>query len=183
VNYENFDDVLEHFGVKGMKWGVRKARTSTSSKGEKEEAPKQGMSNRKKAVIGAAVVGGVVLAGAIVAHKKGVTIQSVRNSVSRKTGEAAVNGILKKTGQTKTPSLAQSALSDSQRQQISAARARMAQRSADHEKFIRDFAAERTAFNRSLNAEMRIQDNRLNVPIHQRLTLPDWNADELLRRG
>lgn len=46
-------DELTHFGVKGMKWGVRKNRGGKS----------QGMSTKKKVLIGAAVVGaGVAVA-------------------------------------------------------------------------------------------------------------------------
>lgn len=31
MTFESPDDVLEHFGVKGMRWGVRRKRGSTSS--------------------------------------------------------------------------------------------------------------------------------------------------------
>lgn len=32
MSFDNADDVLAHFGVKGMKWGVRKQRVSTGKK-------------------------------------------------------------------------------------------------------------------------------------------------------
>ncbi len=51
------DEALAHFGVRGMRWGVRKDSPSTSS-----NQSKKGMSKKKKVAIGA----GVVVAGSAI---------------------------------------------------------------------------------------------------------------------
>lgn len=60
-------DYLEHFGVKGMKWGVRKERTSSSP----DSSQKEGWSNKKKAavILGSAAVAASLIAGGIYAKK------------------------------------------------------------------------------------------------------------------
>lgn len=58
------DEALAHFGVKGMKWGVRKQNSSGSG------GSNQGMSTKKKVLIGATVVVGVA-ASAAVLYKTG----------------------------------------------------------------------------------------------------------------
>ena len=45
------EEALAHFGVKGMRWGVRKSETSSAS-----SEPKKRMSNKKKAAIGVGVL-------------------------------------------------------------------------------------------------------------------------------
>ena len=60
------EEMLEHFGIKGQKWGVRRNRTSSNT-------PKTPMSRKKKVVIGvgvAAVAVGVA-ATAYYLHKNG----------------------------------------------------------------------------------------------------------------
>lgn len=57
-----FDETLEHFGVKGMKWGVRND-TSGGTSGEKP-----GWSTKKKVAVGAGAAATVIV-GAIVAKK------------------------------------------------------------------------------------------------------------------
>jgi hypothetical protein len=58
------EDILEHFGAKGMKWGVRKEQATSGS----GPTVKKGMSTKKKVAIGVGV--GVAVAGsAFVAHK------------------------------------------------------------------------------------------------------------------
>lgn len=47
---------LAHIGIKGMKWGVRKAEPSGGS--SEGSAPKQGMSTKKKVAIGAGIIVG-----------------------------------------------------------------------------------------------------------------------------
>ncbi len=62
MTHELNDDILEHFGMKGMRWGVRKERTSESESG----GTKEGMSTKKKAAIVGGVLVGAAIAGMIV---------------------------------------------------------------------------------------------------------------------
>lgn len=59
------EDLLMHFGIKGMRWGHRKPQESGSSSGRSSAAPKQGMSTKKKVAIGVGI--GVGVAGAAAA--------------------------------------------------------------------------------------------------------------------
>lgn len=78
VEDKEIEDFLEHFGVKGMKWGVRKRRDEKARArlfGKKEQ---QGMSGKKKAAIAVGVVGaGALVAGAIIARNRGVKVQQL----------------------------------------------------------------------------------------------------------
>lgn len=166
-------DDLQHFGVKGMKWGVRKAR-APSTKNASDSEEKTGMSTRKKAIIGATVVAGVGIAAILVAKHKGVTVSSVRNTLQKKVGERAATKVIEKVATRKQKSIAQQALSSSQQRQIAEIRARVAQRKVDHESTMRSFYSDMNRLNREANAQLREGDNRLNIPIHQRTYLPEW---------
>lgn len=67
---------LEHFGVKGMKWGVRKERSAADRRGKSKD--EKSAKRRRAAQI--AVVAGVVVAGAIIAHRSGVRMSSFSNA-------------------------------------------------------------------------------------------------------
>ena len=85
------DEYLEHYGVPGMKWGVRKVRPLKGRKfsGSKTSTSKQGKlhlsDNQKKAVkIGAAIAGTALLAyGSYKLGKSVRTQQQLAQSVKR----------------------------------------------------------------------------------------------------
>jgi hypothetical protein len=70
------EDLLMHFGIKGMKWGHRKTRSSSSSG---HTGSKQKMSTGKKVAIGAAVVGGAAAAAFILTKTGRLPIRSLGN--------------------------------------------------------------------------------------------------------
>lgn len=77
ITEEKVEDFLEHFGVKGMKWGVRKKRPhSPMTKEQKERRKKQ---VKVAAVIGAtaAVAAGALVARDMVKQYGGVKVGSV----------------------------------------------------------------------------------------------------------
>lgn len=57
MSFETADDVLEHFGIKGMRWGVRNSSDSSAQKNESDD-----WSKKKKAAV---VLGSVALAATI----------------------------------------------------------------------------------------------------------------------
>lgn len=71
MSLETPDDVLEHFGVKGMRWGVRNQRRS-SSRG----------SSKKKRIAQVAVVAGVAIAATIIARSSGVRVRDIASPIA-----------------------------------------------------------------------------------------------------
>lgn len=93
LTYENY---LEHFGVKGMKWGVRKDRKKTNQSSNQDvsldgsEQAKKKLDLKdprvKKAAVAAAGVTAIV-AGAYVLSKGGVSVNSLKSSTVKKGAE------------------------------------------------------------------------------------------------
>ena len=73
-------DFLEHFGVKGMRWGVRKERSQNSSSSEKS-----GWSTKKKLLVGgvglAAVAAGAVAAKQVLGTDSSKSMESVKREM------------------------------------------------------------------------------------------------------
>lgn len=148
------DDYVEHFGTKGMKWGVRK---KSSSGGEKK-----GMSDKtKKRVkigVGAAVVVGAAAAAIILSRNSGRSVGSL-NSSTKNVGKGVAKEVLRNRVRV-------------------AARPHNPRRpvmNADAQKWIKEFSAKQTVLNRDANADLRTRDNALNIPFANRSYLRDWN--------
>lgn len=93
-----YDDYLKHYGVKGMKWGVRKDRKKTNQSSDQDvslegsEQAKKKLDLKdprvKKAAVAAAGLTAVV-AGAYIYSKGGVSVNSLKRSTVKKGSEKA----------------------------------------------------------------------------------------------
>lgn len=80
---------LAHVGVKGMKWGKRKARDKSSSNQNGSKSPRQPMSRKKKVAIGVGVgVAAVGTAAVLYSLNKNMKlpVSSLRNNPSTTAG-------------------------------------------------------------------------------------------------
>ena len=78
-----YDDYLKHYGVKGMKWGRRKAKSSSEEGGSEKTSEKSARKEKlKKAAIGAGVL--VAVAGGAYLAQKGLTNAKVKDVVKSK---------------------------------------------------------------------------------------------------
>jgi hypothetical protein len=96
MTFETADDVLEHFGIRGMKWGHRKQRSSSSKYGS-------GTSKKKKVAIGAGIglaVIGAATAAAVLHSRGSVPVSSISSSSSRNGFRAAIR-VIKSSGDTR----------------------------------------------------------------------------------
>jgi hypothetical protein len=99
---------LIHFGVRGMKWGVRRSESSGST-GSTGSAPKQGMSTKKKVAIGVgigvAVVGGAAAAGYVLGGRGKLRISDIDggkdNIIRLKNGKGALSTLTHEQWNTK----------------------------------------------------------------------------------
>ena len=58
---EDVDEFLEHFGVRGQKWGVRRAKRNAAREARGEKPTLTGFSPRKELAIGVGIAAGSVL--------------------------------------------------------------------------------------------------------------------------
>lgn len=142
-------DFLEHFGVKGMKWGVRRDRSSDSGEGSSKRTGKEKavVALKVSAVIGAGVAAAVLL------KKSNISVSSLRSSANaaRTTaGKAAAEATAKKANQTFASSVA---------------------RPKGNSPAVTAFNKRMKEMYEQMNADMKAHDNEYNVPIPQRLTL------------
>lgn len=84
----NSEEFLEHYGVKGMHWGVRNSRPASGSNG-KSEKPKH---SKKKIAVGVAVGVGAVAVGVILAKNHKVKVAEIQRTAKLK----AQNDIIKR---------------------------------------------------------------------------------------
>lgn len=101
----SFDNYLEHYGVVGMKWGVRKDKYKSMSRQKKKETrmayrrtPEGAARTIRRSIIGGTILGGPVVgvaSGAVAYSKFGkyTTIDQINKKLIEK-GKKKVNSFL-----------------------------------------------------------------------------------------
>ena len=96
------DEFLEHYGVKGMKWGVRKARQSRASykRYKSKSLDERSQIKRKaakRAAVGGAVALGAAAAGRVIYNRnKKVTVGVAKYGFQTKSGKNFYAGYTQK---------------------------------------------------------------------------------------
>lgn len=169
------DVYLDHYGKKGMHWGVRTAQKVSAPAVKvggkvgkaikRQTAPDKKERNKKIAIgIGTAAGAAAIAAGAIYARKHMHTsIKELPSSpnISPKTIVSAPH--IYKINDDK-------GISDYLHSRVANSH------SSEHEKFIAAFSARQAIINKEANADLRKRYEANMVPIHQREYLSDWAA-------
>lgn len=156
---QEVDIFLEHFGAKGMKWGVRKAKVKQTFSKSNPKA------KRNKRIVAGVVATGVVVAGALIAHKSGIRVSSFRRSSSSK-GSAKSAQILAKIGQERFKAIPMPPVPKTM------PKPPRARPGLSEAKLLRSSIA---SMIKSTNSDMRKYDNDNNVPFANRLQLKEWD--------
>ncbi len=76
---QEVDNFLKHFGMKGMRWGVRNQKRNASDTSSRNR-------KLKKVAIGAGVVGGATFAGVLLGRKGHISISQAQSMANKKVG-------------------------------------------------------------------------------------------------
>lgn len=98
----SMEDFLEHFGVKGMKWGVRREDRSSNNKSSPDKKSSEKDINwgavKRTVAVGAGVLGvGYLGKKALAAKALGTPMRSLIGSDARKVGQVAAEGMFMST--------------------------------------------------------------------------------------
>lgn len=88
------DTFLAHYGVKGMRWGVRKNKTSSQSKSAEGEKQKKKLSDKQRKILitaGISLAVGALVVGGIVATKGHINAKELLNSDLAKLAKDSLN--------------------------------------------------------------------------------------------
>jgi hypothetical protein len=179
------DAYLEHFGVKGMRWGVRNVRKAVGRGTTKflDDADIPGRPNRRsnrisdeqkrretrnaRIAVALAVGYGAVRVGMAISQQKRATKGIVNASELRsklKVNESAVNDILRKSGGMKASDLRPPS---GKRPKIS----------PEAQKFINEFSAKQSLLNKAANSDLKDLYEKGQVPLPLRDYLSDWEIE------
>lgn len=149
--------LVEHSGVKGMHWGVRKQKPTKASRGTSQIQKADNSARNKK--IAATVGIGLVVAATLFAGDRYLRTSGGANA--KKVGKLAAEATLKRSGSIPTSA-------------IKAPSAASLKRSAEHQAFMKQFAAKQSVINKAANLDLKSGYERSMTPIPLREYLPDW---------
>lgn len=174
---------LEHFGVKGMKWGVRKQKSASETAGpppakvKKKLTPAQRQRRVNTALL---ALSGAIFVARIASASR--TNQKIRNS-NNPAKNPQLRKVLDDQAQVRRSRDAEKWLRQNKFMQDSASTVRSSSgkykppkgtMSKDTQDFIRVFTAKQNEQIKFANADLRKLDNDLNIPIHMRSYLEEW---------
>lgn len=150
------DIFLEHFGTRGMKWGVRKPK-SARTESQKSHAAR----NKKLKVAGGALgVAAAAIVGGLLAKKflnsdgnqsmRAIKASPIYSSADRRNH---VHQVLQRNAKVNVATI---------------------RRSSDRSPSVQALNASVSRLIREANQDLRNRDNDLNTPFSQRSYLPEW---------
>lgn len=151
--------ILEHFGTKGMRWGVRKARSETSGNGQ-GKTKEEKRSRNKKIAAAVLVTAGVGATAVILSRNHNLKMKDISTSTKRL---ADVRKLIHSNGSKPV--------------------SRIPQTSAAHKKFISDMMQKQFRLNAAANEDLKKLYTMNDTPIHMRDYLPILPGQTFGRRG
>lgn len=186
------DEYLEHFGTKGMKWGVRKDRSAGGKSPPKK--PKQPLTPQQiqtRVNIGLAVMGGAIFVAKIVAANHNVKVANARGAsalraeggrqrqAQRLVGLAGGQPVRSREA---TDWLRKNKMSGTKVSDIrppAAAKKKLGEMSPETKKFMADFTAKQNSLIKGANDDLLSRDNALQIPFPAREYLKSWTMPEI----
>lgn len=78
-----YDDYLEHYGVKGMKWGRRKGSLSSRARQVGVEKKTKGIESRERVLSGKSSIRDKIAAGSTLSAAKVLRNKGVKNAIAK----------------------------------------------------------------------------------------------------
>jgi hypothetical protein len=159
---------LEHFGVKGMRWGHRKQRESGErSPPKKKLTPEQ---RQRRIRIAFAVASGAIFVGQVMLESRGHKARhakGVRALQNERSRQEFADNVVKMAGKTKVSDI----------RPPKAARKAIAEMSPETKKFISEFSAKQSLINKGANLDLKDLYEKGQVPLHAREYLSAWEIE------
>lgn len=162
-------DYLEHFGVRGMRWGVRKQRETSGERSPPKKKLTSAQRERRFRIALGVASAAITIAGVVHKEHQLKVQRNALNSIGKiDFGSSAMKtGLFGNVGKTKVSDIRPPA----------SARKAMSKMSPDTTKFIAEFGAKQSVLNKAANGDLKDLYEKGNVPLHMREYLSAWEIE------